>query len=164
MFFQIKSKTTCAVLALAALAMTGCDSDSDLFVPRDAANMSWILVDDCDDGRGLEAALFDTDNGIVFPSTSRVYVSQPGGEIRADITCERRAQICYGAGTDPASDLFWGVGVDGNEGCDDCCDLCDDVVVEFVLFCSGPGAANITSAKRGSRSTHAQSAAPAGQF
>ena len=44
--------------------------------------------------------------------------------------CEVGALICYGAETDPRTDIYWGVGLDGVESCADCCEPCDDVLVE----------------------------------
>ncbi len=141
------------LLALvAALVLAGCHDDDDLFDPINSARMGWTLTDACDDGLGLQAALFDTTNGLVYPSRDRVYTTSPGGDISVFIDCERGSQVCYGAETDPATDLFWGLGIDGNEGCDDCCDLCDDIDVGFTLSCNGPAGAKSATAQRTFRS------------
>lgn len=128
-----------AVLLPLALLVAGCEDDDDGFFPIAEASMNWVLVDQCQDGRGIQAALFETETGRVFPSRSTVWVAPPGDEIDVVIECGDGNQVCFGAETDPSSDFFWGVGIDGNAGCDDCCDLCRDNVVEFDLFCDDNG-------------------------
>ncbi|MEM8962756.1 MAG: hypothetical protein AAGD38_14820 [Acidobacteriota bacterium] len=136
------------LLAIVALAMGACDDGP--IAPPPTATMDWALFDQCDDGLGLQAALFDTTTGRVYPSSSSVYVSSPGGVIDVRIECRLGAQVCYGAETDPPSSVFWGVGLDGNAGCNDCCDVCNDNIVEFDLLCGGtfsPGTKSADGAK-----------------
>ena len=130
-------------LFVAVMLLFGCEDDYDAPGPQPVAAMDWILVDGCGDGLGLQAALFDVTHGGVWPALNQVYFTGPGGEIDVRIACEVGALICYGAETDPPSDIFWGVGIDGNEGCDDCCEPCDDVLVEYELLC-GTGLSSAT--------------------
>lgn len=134
------------LLLLLALPLVGCDDDDDGFLVANAT-MNWVLFDECSDGFGIQAALFESETGRVYPSRDSVYVADPGGIIDTVITCRQGAQVCYGAETDPPSGIFWGVGIDGTEGCDDCCDICNDNVVEFDLLCgngvqAAPGASS----------------------
>ncbi len=122
------------LLAAAAL-LAGCDDDDFLPGPRPMAAMDWVLFDGCTDGLGLQAAFFDFDHGRIWPSSQEVYVAPPGGAIDTRIVCEVGALICYGAETDPLSDIFWGVGIDGQESCADCCEPCEDALVEIDLVC-----------------------------
>ncbi len=124
-----------ALLLVAASLLAGCDDDHHHIGPPPVAVMDWILYDSCADGLGLQAALFDVTYGGVWPSRHGAYVTGPGGAIDTRITCEVGALICYGAETDPPSGIFWGVGLDGQESCADCCEPCDDVLVELELIC-----------------------------
>ena len=118
--------------ACAALVLTACDDDP-IFLRE--SNMTFVLEDQCSDGYGLQARLFDLSNDLVWPSNSTVYVVGAGGDIDANIRCRTGALICYGATTEPETSFFWGVGIDGFASCDDCCEPCDDVVVRYSLSC-----------------------------
>ena len=126
-----------ALLLIAGSLLVACDDDHYHVGPPPVAVMDWILYDGCADGLGLQAALFDVTHGRVWPSARGAYYAGPGGAIDARITCDVGALICYGAETDPPTDIFWGVGLDGQEPCADCCEPCDDVLVELELVC-GP--------------------------
>ena len=127
-----------ALLLVAGSLLAACDDHHYHHPgPPPVAVMDWILYDSCVDGLGLQAALFDVTHGRVWPSRHGAYYAGPGGAIDARITCDLGALICYGAETDPPSDIFWGVGLDGEESCSDCCEPCDDILVELELVC-GP--------------------------
>ena len=140
-----------ALLLVAVSLLAGCDDDHYPTGPAPLAVMDWILYDSCADGLGLQAALFDVTHGGVWPSSQGVYVTGPGGAIDTRITCKAGALICYGAETDPPSGIFWGVGLDGDEGCGDCCEPCEDTLVELELVCGprllGAGAASAAKPK-----------------
>lgn len=132
------------LVALLVGGLVACDDDDPLSPPLDA-QMRWILEDGCSDGLGLQARLFDISFDRVYPSNSEVYFTDPGDAIDVTIQCPRNAQVCYGASTDPETDFFWGIGLDGLEGCDDCCEVCTDQEVEFLLTC---GAKRLKSSAR----------------
>ena len=90
------------------------------------ANMTWDIRDACSDGWGIEVRFFDVTNSLVWPANSNlVYTANPAGTVRRTLSCVTGAQICYGARprNDFSSD-YWGVGIDGNQGCDTCCSIC----------------------------------------
>ena len=132
-----------ATLLAAVTLLAACDDHHYYSEPPPLAAMDWVLVDGCNDGLGLQASLFDVTHDRVWPSPNQVYLADPGGAIDVRIACEVGALICYGAETDPPTDIYWGVGLDGVESCDDCCEPCDDVLVEWELVC-GPGLTSTT--------------------
>ena len=58
-----------------------------------------------------------------WPGVGRVYSLAPGGSFRSTLTCTPGHLVCYGA-ENLHSTGYWGVGLDGHEGCQDCCTLC----------------------------------------
>ncbi len=120
--------------AVLALLFVGCSDSDGPTAPR-TAQMTWILEDFCSDGLGIQARMFDTDQGLVFPSIDQVFFAAPGGDIETTLSCTRGALICYGATTDPETNIFWGQDIDGRQDCPDCCERCDDVIVQFQLTC-----------------------------
>lgn len=100
------------------------------------ANMAWRLTDGCSDGRGLQVKLFDKTNSLVWPDASHVYVVGSGGTFQQTISCRRGANVCYGAQTDPSNGTYWGVGIDGRQGCSTCCFTCADTTVASNLVCN----------------------------
>jgi len=111
------------------LSLAGCSDD-----PRDVfgfSDIDWTIADSCDDGSGLQVRFFDRNSTRVWPNSSEVYVIGPGGSATFDIECDRDHLICFGAETDPPSGIFWGVGLDGAEGCSECCVVCEGIQTEF---------------------------------
>jgi hypothetical protein len=103
--------------------------------PTTTARMEWSLVDGCNDGRGIAVRLFDKTNNLLWPSASQYWRTGPGGSVDVPIACQRGARICYGAATDPQTTSYWGIGLDGRQGCDSCCFTCDDYRVSRTLVC-----------------------------
>jgi hypothetical protein len=103
--------------------------------PSTTARMEWSLSDGCNDGLGIGVRLFDRTNNLVWPNASQYWRTGAGGTINVPISCERGARICYGAATDPQTTRYWGIGLDGRQGCDDCCYTCDDYRVSRNLVC-----------------------------
>ena len=71
------------------------------------------------------------DKVSVLPEPGRVYVTGFGETRRQSVSCmiegssEIVTQMCYGGRPrDDSSTNFWGVGIDGDEVCDDCCSPC----------------------------------------
>lgn len=104
--------------------------------PSQNARMEWSLSDGCNDGRGIGVKLFDKTNNLVWPNASQYWTAGPGGSVDVAISCQRGARICFGASTDPVTSRYWGVGLDGNRGCDSCCFTCGDFYVSRSLVCS----------------------------
>ncbi|GAB3286317.1 DUF7477 domain-containing protein [Parahaliea aestuarii] len=80
------------------------------------------ITDACNDGRPLDYRFFDKTNNLVWPNSSQYYYTS--GYYSTDshtLSCRTGAQICYGAETD---NWYWGVGLDGDRGCEDCCVTC----------------------------------------
>jgi len=115
--------------------------------PSVNAAMTWTITDGCSDGRGLLVKFYDRTSGGVWPTSSTAYVANPGGSVVRTLSCTRGNRICYGATTDPSTTRYWGIGLEGNRGCDACCNTCDDVSVSRTLTCSA--GASITSGPAG---------------
>ena len=103
--------------------------------PATTAVMDWSLSDACNDGRGIGVRLFDKSNSLVWPGASQYWRAAAGGSVDVRISCQRGARICFGAATDPQTSTYWGIGLDGNRGCDSCCFQCNDVRVARSLTC-----------------------------
>lgn len=103
--------------------------------PSSTARMEWSLSDGCNDGRGIAVRLFDKSNNLVWPGGGQYWYADPGRSVDVVIACQRSARICFGAETEPRTSSYWGVGLDGNRGCDACCFTCGDIRVSRNLVC-----------------------------
>lgn len=97
--------------------------------------LSFTLVDECPDTLGIQARFFDDATHTVWPPDPELYVAPAGGIIQATIACQSGSRICYGAGTDPATDVSWGVGIQNAQTCQDCCYYCQTVSALRTLGC-----------------------------
>lgn len=89
----------------------------------------WTIEDGCSDGIGLHYRFFlltRAGNGTEigrWPSSGRVYVVESGGSQTHSLNASSSsAKVCYGASRPSGySGSYWGLGLDGRHGCDDCC-------------------------------------------
>ena len=86
--------------------------------------IEWTFEDACADGRDAHVRFFQFRSGRIvrtWPSSTHAYVArfgQPETAILEPSQPELGGQICFGA---EAGNLYWGVGIDGDESCDRCC-------------------------------------------
>ena len=95
---------------------------------------SWKITDGCDDDLDIEWRLTSFDSEWVWPESPSVFVT-PGFTLDDEevIRCREGELICFGA---QAGERSWGVGLDGNEECDDCCFECEVGSVDAgILTC-----------------------------
>lgn len=82
----------------------------------------WWIADFCDDGLDVEWRLFSQSENWSWPGDGGVFVTPGFGIDQFERTfCEEGETICWGA---VAGDRQWGVGIDGDLPCDDCCFDC----------------------------------------
>ena len=99
-------------------------------------SMRWTLINACNNGRGLQARFFDKTNNLVWPpDSSKVYVTGAGGTIDVSLAATAGAKICYGAQPDPPNNSHWGIGINGDQGCTDCCYTGANTTVQLNLSC-----------------------------
>lgn len=98
-------------------------------------SQEWTLVDDCNDDIDVQWRLWSSDGLWTWPGQDDVFWTAGYGVIAsASIVCLEGETICLGA---QAGSLVWGVGLDGQEACEDCCFLCGLDRVDFGwLACS----------------------------
>ena len=132
-----RASMTAAILIAGALAV-GCDGKDPgdiLLGGFDDDQMTLTIADHCSDGLGMHFRMFDRDNNLIYPNSSQVFVIGPGGSSTQTINCDPGARICYGAVTNPPNGSHWGIGIDGNFGCDNCCFTCNGQSVSRNLRC-----------------------------
>lgn len=104
--------------------------------PSVNAAMTWTISDGCNDGRGIQFKFYDRTSNGVWPSASTHWTTGVGGSASRTLSCTRGNRICFGATTDPMTNTYWGIGLEGNRGCDNCCYACADGSVARNLTCS----------------------------
>ena len=99
---------------------TNTDTDRTSSEPRQA----WTMSDRCNDGKPIHYRFMEEENGRFvwfWPDANRVYVVDEFGEETTTINVRAVGdKICFGAET-PDGRTYWGVGLDGDQRCDDCC-------------------------------------------
>ena len=105
------------------------------------------LTDQCDDGEDILFRLFqfaDSDSynyDRFWPEdSSKVFVSNGlNQEAATKIYCEKSKLICYGGKPEDSDSTYWGVGINGNKGCEGCCFECQDGVEKSIDLICGSG-------------------------
>ncbi len=118
--------------------------------------MEMTITDACAEGRGIQYRLFGYANAQpqgqyigILPSGDKVFTLPEGGTATVTRNCkvEQTNKIvkswCFG-GTPKPNDgnRHWGVGIEGDKGCEDCCGICpSEGTAEFSYnFTCGEGA------------------------
>ena len=87
------------------------------------SEMTWKFQND--NKYKAQLKFFSSDRkGHVWPSSTTVYPLNDSGAHSFKISCLGGEKICYGAWVTGNSKLFWGVGADGKQGCENCCYKC----------------------------------------
>jgi hypothetical protein len=103
--------------------------------PSEMSSLTWVITDNCSDGKGLQVRFHDRTYGGLWPSRSEVYVVPSRDTRERTLSCRSGANVCYGARTDPPGSNYWGVDIDGSKSCDTCCTACRDASVARTLTC-----------------------------
>lgn len=102
--------------------------------------IDWTVVDNCNDGRQMQFRLFEYRGGQIvdrWPSDrSRSYVAN---ELGTEYFVRTRSaldgeQVCFGGN---AGNQYWGVGIDGDRGCETCCYALPDYGIVTGSFRAG---------------------------
>jgi len=100
----------------------------------DPNSMTWEIIDLCDDGFNIWFKFFTQESGWVWPEKNSWSTDSYGKRVTQEIACTNGTWICYGAEPSNA-DGYWGVGLQGDEGCEDCCSLCEPSTIPLKLTC-----------------------------
>ena len=109
---------------------------SDSGSKSDVGSLELSISDACRDGRDIKYRIFGYSTSSprsstrigVAPKTGRVYIAKDSGEkVTSKHSCRTTSghtvrSWCYGAKR--PSGHYWGVGIDGEKGCSDCCTSC----------------------------------------
>jgi hypothetical protein len=89
--------------------------------------ITWVVGNQWCGGE-VDYKFFDIDNSLVWPSASSYYYSYYGQTYTSRLSCISGAKICLGANS---GTWYWGVGVNNNQSCTDCCGYCDGRTYTF---------------------------------
>lgn len=97
-------------------------ADEDPLVCYDGAVQAWNLVDLCDDHADVRWRVWAQDRDWVWPNPDDTFVSEGFDQTSVQsIECLAGELLCFGG---ESGDSVWGVGLDGQTRCDDCCQPC----------------------------------------
>jgi hypothetical protein len=114
------------------------ETDSDVcWCYKDAEEEVTIdlsITDKCDDGYSLYYRFFDITNYLAWPSMEEVYYTKNyNTKYTHNLLCNSGAKICIGGENGDSGDFF-GLGINGDGSCDNCCIICSDGLSEEWTF------------------------------
>ncbi len=83
---------------------------------------------------GIAIELFSQDRRQVWPGNDKVYFLDVGERKSVTVECQAGENICYGAWVNGDDSIWWGVGPDNNQQCNDCCRICVDGTTEALVI------------------------------
>lgn len=97
--------------------------------PGQPSVLAFSVEDGCNDGSDIQYRFFEQRNGSLtghrWPGGGRVYVTPRLGEsVTTRLSCDAGTYACYGAEPRSGGASYWGSGIDGDQGCTDCCYSC----------------------------------------
>ncbi len=91
------------------------------------------IRDACPDGETARYRIFDATRGKVWPAEGDWGADPLGATYLVELPCAPGTRICHGAS---AGDNSWGMGLSGDQPCEDCCFHCAAGTAEpWVLSC-----------------------------
>jgi len=97
-------------------------------------NMTWRVVDICDDNLKVNYRFFDVDNNKQWPDSPAYYTADTlNDSFFNTFTCNANAKICVGGELENGSYKL-GVGLNNEQGCLNCCYFCETSEVAFFQF------------------------------
>lgn len=84
----------------------------------------------------LRLSFFSQHRNAAWPGGDSDYILQRGERIPYSLSCRTTEQICYGAWTESNQAIFWGIGPENDQGCENCCWTCGtyetgEIVLEY---------------------------------
>lgn len=92
------------------------------FLPAQAGDLTWNIQSYHPNSVQLE--FYSSDRNAAWPGGGEIYVLDDSEVHTYPLNCQSGETICYGAWVDGDSSTYWGAGLDGELGCDDCCYSC----------------------------------------
>ena len=108
------------------------------------SDIELTVVDQCPDGEDIQYRFFEfvsrssTRPAGVWPGGDRVYVTR-GYSLRTTsrLRCTAGRLVCYGGESRTTQRIYWGIGIDGDKSCSQCCVTCrSGVNTGWSLTCS----------------------------
>lgn len=88
------------------------------------ATLTWSFRNNHQNRVQLE--FYSQDRNSAWPGDGQAYVLDDYAVHTFRLNCVAGEKICYGAWIDGDSNTYWGVGIDDQYGCSDCCVTCDN--------------------------------------
>ena len=110
--------------------------------------LDFSITDECNDGRDIEYRFFEDVSDVsrqskAWPSQYTVYVTSGYGQTHTNrLDCTPGYKVCYGARPKGDRSVHWGVGIDADQSCDNCCTTCPTSgtgEISKALICSDDG-------------------------
>ena len=130
-FIAVCGTGDCLALRQLCDGIPDCPNSADE-APQTCAQGSiqqWTLDDACDDGLDVSWRLWSRDRDWAWPGPDATFVTDGfGRSSHEEVDCLKGESVCFGA---EAGERSWGVGIDGEASCEDCCFLCSDEPVDL---------------------------------
>ena len=99
----------------------------------DPNSMTWEIIDECNDNLAIWFRFFSRDRKLWWPNNQEAW-STPrlGAPAPVPISCTEGEWICFGA---EAASRSWGLGLRAENGCENCCELCNGGSYPQRLIC-----------------------------
>lgn len=101
-------------------------------LPSAAETLTWYVQSEHPNVVSLE--FYSSDRDVAWPGGGEVYLLDDWDVQTYTLECNRGEQICFGAWVRGSDNEYWGVGLDGEQGCDSCCYVCDGGETEIEVL------------------------------
>jgi hypothetical protein len=85
------------------------------------STVTFDITDSCNSAPTVDVKFFDKTTGGIYPSPTTFYIQNQGDDHRYALQGNMDSQVCFGACISTNANVYWGVGIDGTQGCQGCC-------------------------------------------
>jgi hypothetical protein len=92
--------------------------------PAQADEMTWTLTSKYQ--YKVQVSFYSRTRNHEWPGNDKAWGLDDYGTHRFTLSCNAGEKICYGAWATGDSTTYWGVGLNGKNGCTSCCAICGE--------------------------------------
>ncbi len=81
----------------------------------------------------IQVEFYSQDRSHAWPGGNQAYNLGSGDSNSYRLSCRSGEKICYGAWVKGKGTTYWGVGLNGKQSCDSCCQVCGEADLEKTL-------------------------------
>lgn len=97
------------------------------------SDLTWTVISNVY-SQDIDYKFFDENRNLVWPGATTHWTISGGGSVSWTLACYTGDNICFGGNGHTISTRYWGVGLNRDQSCTNCCRTCTDGSTSITLL------------------------------